>query len=44
MRVAAREEATELVAGDPELGTVPALARAVERMLDEDRADYLEKS
>jgi ATP-dependent DNA helicase RecG len=42
--VAAREEATALVGRDPELGSVPALARAVERMLDEDRADYLEKS
>jgi ATP-dependent DNA helicase RecG len=41
---AAREEATELVASDPGLATVPALARAVERLLDEDRADYLEKS
>jgi ATP-dependent DNA helicase RecG len=42
--VAAREEATALVSADPELTTVPALARAVERLLDEDRADYLEKS
>ena len=41
---AAREEATALVTDDPELTTVPALARAVERLLDEDRADYLEKS
>ncbi|MFN8158276.1 MAG: ATP-dependent DNA helicase RecG [Candidatus Nanopelagicales bacterium] len=42
--VAARDEATALVEVDPELATVPALARAVERLLDEERADYLEKS
>jgi ATP-dependent DNA helicase RecG len=42
--LAAREEATALVAADPELATVPALARAVAALLDEDRADYLEKS
>ncbi len=42
--VAAREEATALVTADPDLATVPALRRAVERLLDEDRADYLEKS
>jgi len=42
--VAAREEATRLVSGDPALRQVPALARAVERLLDEERADYLEKS
>ena len=41
---AARDEATTLVEGDPGLTTVPALARAVEAMLDEDRADYLEKT
>jgi ATP-dependent DNA helicase RecG len=41
---AAREEATDLVTIDPDLATLPALARAVERLLDEDRADYLEKS
>ncbi len=41
---AARTEATELVESDPALATVPALARAVAALLDEDRADYLEKS
>jgi len=40
----AREEAVELVTRDPELATVPALARAIDAMLDEERADYLEKS
>jgi ATP-dependent DNA helicase RecG len=40
----ARTEAAALVAADPELSTVPALARAVESLLDEERADYLEKS
>ena len=42
--VASREEATALVLGDPDLATVPALARAVAALLDEERADYLEKS
>ncbi len=42
--VASREEATSLVLGDPGLATVPALARAVAALLDEERADYLEKS
>ncbi|HSN06701.1 MAG TPA: ATP-dependent DNA helicase RecG, partial [Candidatus Angelobacter sp.] len=41
---AARAEATALVAEDPNLESVPALARAVTALLDEDRADYLEKS
>ncbi len=41
---AARAEATALVAEDPDLATVPALARAVAALLDEERADYLEKS
>jgi ATP-dependent DNA helicase RecG len=40
----ARTEAAALVADDPALSTVPALARAVESLLDEERADYLEKS
>ena len=40
----AREEATALVTRDPDLVTVPALARAIASLLDEDRADYLEKS
>jgi len=42
--VAAREDATALVEGDPTLRSVPALARAVAAMLDEEQADYLEKS
>jgi ATP-dependent DNA helicase RecG len=42
--VEARAEAAELVARDPELTTVPALARAIASLLDEERADYLEKS
>jgi ATP-dependent DNA helicase RecG len=42
--VQAREEAVELVSRDPDLATVPALARAIAAMLDEERADYLEKS
>ncbi len=42
--VASRDEATALVLGDPDLATVPALARAVAALLDEERADYLEKS
>jgi ATP-dependent DNA helicase RecG len=42
--VAAREEASALVLGDPDLATVPALARAVATLLDEERADYLEMS
>jgi ATP-dependent DNA helicase RecG len=41
---AAREEATALVEADPELAGEPGLARAVSVMLDEERADYLEKS
>jgi ATP-dependent DNA helicase RecG len=41
---AAREEATALVTTDPELATMPALARAVTALLDGERADYLEKT
>ncbi len=41
---AARAEAGDLVGRDPELTSVPALARAVAALLDEERADYLEKS
>ena len=41
---AARAEATRLVTEDPELTGVPALARAIASLLDEERADYLEKS
>ncbi|HEY3682405.1 MAG TPA: ATP-dependent DNA helicase RecG [Streptosporangiaceae bacterium] len=40
----ARGAAAELVAGDPELGGHPALARALAEILDDDRADYLEKT
>ena len=40
----ARAEAAELVARDPDLASVPALARAIASLLDEERADYLEKS
>jgi ATP-dependent DNA helicase RecG len=42
--VVAREEASTLVAGDPELAAHPELARAVDRLVDADRADYLEKT
>jgi ATP-dependent DNA helicase RecG len=41
---AARVEATAVVAADPELAGSPALARAVGALLEEERADYLEKS
>jgi ATP-dependent DNA helicase RecG len=41
---AARVEATAVVAADPELLGAPALARAVAALLEEERADYLEKS
>jgi ATP-dependent DNA helicase RecG len=41
---AARDEATAIVASDPELAQSPALARAVAALLDDDQADYLEKS
>jgi ATP-dependent DNA helicase RecG len=40
----ARTEAADLVARDPSLASVPALGRAVASLLDEERADYLEKS
>ncbi|MEU9129160.1 ATP-dependent DNA helicase RecG [Kitasatospora sp. NPDC048540] len=39
----AREEATALVAGDPALERHPELRTALESLLDEDRAEYLEK-
>jgi len=42
--MAAREEATALVAADPDLAGHPALAQAIAAMLDEERADYLEKA
>ncbi|WP_055589180.1 ATP-dependent DNA helicase RecG [Streptacidiphilus griseoplanus] len=40
---AAREEAVRLVSDDPALARHPDLAAALESLLDEDRADYLEK-
>ncbi|OKJ07361.1 ATP-dependent DNA helicase RecG [Kitasatospora sp. CB01950] len=39
----ARAEATRLVAADPELAAHPELRTALESLLDEDRAEYLEK-
>jgi ATP-dependent DNA helicase RecG len=40
----ARGEATALVETDPELAGEPALAAALRRLLDEERAEYLEKA
>jgi ATP-dependent DNA helicase RecG len=40
---AAREEAARLVAEDPSLERHPDLASALESLLDEERAEYLEK-
>jgi ATP-dependent DNA helicase RecG len=40
----ARREATELVAADPALARQPALAAAVRVLLDQERAEYLEKA
>ena len=40
----AREEASLVVDADPDLAAHPALARAVASLLDDERADYLEKS
>jgi ATP-dependent DNA helicase RecG len=42
--VQARDEATALVAGDPELARHPALAAELAALLDEERAEYLEKT
>lgn len=39
----AREEATALVAADPELADHPGLAAELASLLDEERADFLEK-
>jgi len=39
----ARAEASELVADDPELAKHPALAASVAALVDEERAEYLEK-
>lgn len=41
--VAARDEASEIVARDPELAEHPELASALASLLDEDRAEYLDK-
>lgn len=41
---AARVDARELVATDPDLAGSPALARAIEEWLDPEREDYLERS
>jgi ATP-dependent DNA helicase RecG len=40
---AARAEAVRLVAADPELTDHPELAGALRSLVDEDRAEYLEK-
>ncbi len=42
--LAARDAATALVAGDPMLQAHPALRTAVVSLLDEERADYLDKA
>jgi ATP-dependent DNA helicase RecG len=39
----ARQEAIELIADDPDLARHPALAGAVAQLVDEERAEYLEK-
>jgi ATP-dependent DNA helicase RecG len=39
----ARDEAARLVADDPDLTTRPALAAALRALVDDDRAEYLEK-
>ncbi|MFJ4536427.1 ATP-dependent DNA helicase RecG [Streptomyces tibetensis] len=39
----AREEATAVVAADPELTSLPALQTALDALLDEEREQYLEK-
>lgn len=41
--VAARDEASEIVARDPELAGHPELRSALASLLDEDRAEYLDK-
>jgi len=40
----AREDAAALVSADPDLGTHPALRAAVEAVLADQRAEYLEKA
>lgn len=39
----AREEATRIVAADPDLERLPALRTALDALLDEEREQYLEK-
>ncbi|MEV5338004.1 ATP-dependent DNA helicase RecG [Streptomyces sp. NPDC052676] len=39
----AREEATRIVAADPDLTTLPGLRTALDALLDEEREQYLEK-
>jgi ATP-dependent DNA helicase RecG len=39
----ARAEAAELIEEDPELQRHPALAATIARLVDEERAEYLEK-
>jgi ATP-dependent DNA helicase RecG len=40
----ARDEATDLVEADPDLSGHPALAAELQALLDEERAEYLEKT
>jgi ATP-dependent DNA helicase RecG len=40
----AREDATEVVTADPELADHPALRELVDRLVSDDRADYLDKA
>jgi ATP-dependent DNA helicase RecG len=40
----ARDDATGIVAADPELRQLPALQEAVRALYDDDRADFLEKT
>ena len=40
----ARDEATAVVAEDPELAAHPALLAAVQVYVDEEQAEYLEKA
>jgi ATP-dependent DNA helicase RecG len=40
----ARQEATDIVASDPDLAGHPELATQVAELLDEDRANFLQKA
>jgi ATP-dependent DNA helicase RecG len=40
----AREDAIDVVTADPELAGHPALRDLVERLVDDERADYLDKA